>query len=47
MTIYDGFKRLLDDCDIPHYKRGDINLENNSKLMYNDSLLFYFTFEER
>lgn len=47
MTIYDGFKRLLNDCNIPYYKRGDINLEHNSKLMYNDSLLFYFAFEKR
>lgn len=49
-TIYEGLIRLRDDCDIPPYKAKLVNIDSNltySKLMYANSLLVYFEFEER
>lgn len=49
-TIYEGLIRLRDDCEIPPYKAKLVNIDSNSvysKLMYANSLLVYFEFEER
>ena len=47
MTIHDGLKTLLDDCNIPEYERDLFKIENNSKLLFTNYLLVYFIFEER
>ena len=49
-TIYEGLIRLRDACEIPPYKAKLVNIDSNSvysKLMYANSLLVYFEFEER
>ena len=49
-TIYEGLIRLRDDCEIPPYKAKLVIIDSNStysKLMYANSLLVYFEFEER
>ena len=47
MTIHDGLKILLDDCNIPQYKRDLVKIESDSKLFFTNYLLVYFRFEER
>ena len=47
MTIYDGLKILLDDCNIPQYGRDLFKIESNSKLFFTNYLLVYFRFEKR
>ena len=50
MTIDDGLKRLIDDCDIQQHKVDSLKIvqtEKYSKLTYNNNLLVYFEFEER
>ena len=47
MTIYDGLKILLDDCNIPEYERDLFKIESDSKLFFTNYLLVYFRFEER
>jgi hypothetical protein len=49
-TIYEGLIKLRDECEIPPYKAKLVNIDSNStysKLMYANSLLVYFEFEER
>ena len=49
-TIYEGVIRLRDECEIPPYKAKLVNIDSNSvysKLMYANTLLVYFEFEER
>jgi hypothetical protein len=49
-TIYEGLIRLRDDCNIPPYKAKLVNIDSNSvysKLMYANSLLIFFEYEER
>ena len=47
MTIHDGLKILLDDCNIPQYGRDLFKIESNSKLFFTNYLLVYFRFEKR
>ena len=47
MTIHDGLKILLDDCNIPQYERDLFKVESDSKLFFTNYLLVYFRFEER
>ena len=47
MTIHDGLKTLLDDCNIPQYERDLFKIESDSKLFFTNYLLVYFRFEER
>lgn len=47
MTIDDGLKILLDDCNIPQYERDLFKIESDSKLFFTNYLLVYFRFEER
>ena len=47
MTIHDGLKTLLDDCNIPEYERDLVKIESDSKLFFTNYLLVYFRFEER
>ena len=47
MTIHDGLKILLDDCNIPKYESDLFKIESDSKLFFTNYLLVYFRFEER
>ena len=47
MTIHDGLKTLLGDCNIPQYERDLFKIESDSKLFFTNYLLVYFRFEER
>lgn len=47
MTIHDGLKTLLDDCNIPEYERDLFKIESDSKLFFTNYLLLFFEYEKR
>ena len=50
MSIHDGLKQLIADCNIPPNKAKLVNIDRNPtyiNLTYDNSLLFYFKIDKR